>query len=187
MKNALLTIISVFVFTVSFAQQKQIVETTDIDNFWSAFDKLKYATSKSDSINIIQTQYINRSTGYFKEFIRLRNFSAEEYITKIRKYPEFWNSVRKETEQVKYRKAEIEKVLDSYEKALPGFKRPNVCFAIGCLRTGGVPGNDLILIGTEIAASTSETDRSELSPWLKSVIGSSGDIVSMVAHETIHT
>lgn len=187
MKNALLTIISLFVFGISFSQEKQIIETKDIDNFWSAFDKLKYATSESDSINIIQTDYINQSTEYFKEFIRLRNFTAKEYISLIRKYPKFWNSVRKETEKVKYRKAEIEKVLDVYETALPNFKRPDICFVIGCLRTGGTTSNNLILIGTEIAASTTGTEKSELSIWLKSVIGTTGDIVSMVSHETIHT
>jgi hypothetical protein len=71
--------------------------------------------------------------------------------------------------------------------ALPNFKRPDICFAIGCLRTGGTVSDNLILIGTELAASTPETEKSELSPWLKSVIGTFGDIVSMVSHETIHT
>lgn len=186
-KQTLLTIFSLFIFGLSFSQEKQTIETKDIDNFWIAFDKLKSATTQNDSIEIIQTNYIDQSTEYFKEFIRLRNFTAEEYVKLIGKYPKFWNSIRKETEKVKYRKAEIEKVLDIYEKTLPNFKRPNVCFAIGCLRTGGTVSDNLILIGTEISASTLETEKSELSPWLKSVIGTFGDIVSMVSHETIHT
>jgi len=45
----------------------------------------------------------------------------------------------------------------------------------------------LILIGTELAASTPETEKSELSPGLKSIAGTFGDIISMVSHETIHT
>ena len=53
---------------------------------------------------------------------------------------------------------DIEKILDKYEKEIPNFKRPNVCFAIGCLRTGGTVSDNLILIGTEIAASTPEKE-----------------------------
>ena len=117
MKQALLTIFSFFIFGLSFSQEKQIIETTDIDNFWIAFDKLKSATTQNDSIEIIQTNYIDQSTEYFKEFIKLRNFTAEEYVKLIGKYPRFWNSIRKETEKVKHRKDEIEKVLDIYEKA----------------------------------------------------------------------
>jgi hypothetical protein len=169
------------------SQNKQIIETSDIENFWKAFDKLKYASNKNDSINIIQTEYIDISSKYFKEFIKARNFTAEEYVILIHKYPKFWSSIRKETENVKNRKDDIERILDKFEKEIPNFKRPNVCFAIGCLRTGGTVSDNLILIGTEMAASTPETDKSELSNWLKSIIGTYGDIVSMVSHETIHT
>ena len=187
MKQGLFAIFLVFLFEISFSQEKQWIETKDIDNFWIAFDSLEHATSKSDSINIIQTNYMDPSTRYFKEFIKLRNFTAEEYVMLIGKYPRFWNSIRSETEKVKYRKAEIESILDLYESKLPDFKRPDVCFAIGCLRTGGTVSDHLILIGTELAASTPETERSELSPWLQSVVGTFGDVVAMVAHETIHT
>jgi uncharacterized protein YjaZ len=186
MKKIPLTLFILLIFGFANSQNKQIIETSDIENFWKAFDKLKYASNKKDSINIIQTEYIDKSTEFFKEFIKVRNFKAEEYVILIYKYPKFWNSIRKETENVKNRKDDIEKILDKYEKEIPNFKRPNVCFAIGCLRTGGTVSDNLILIGTEIAASTPKTEKYELSNWLKSVIGTIGDIVSMVSHETIH-
>jgi hypothetical protein len=187
MKEILLSLIALLIFGFTNSQNKQIIETSDIENFWKAFDKLKYASNKNDSIKIIQTEYIDISTNFFKEFIKVRNFTAEEYVSLIHKYPKFWSSIRKETEKVNNRKEDIEKILDKYEGEIPNFKRPNVCFAIGCLRTGGTVSENLILIGTEIAASTPETDKSELSNWLKSVIGTFGDIVSIISHETIHT
>ncbi|MCH7415457.1 hypothetical protein MM213_18295 [Belliella sp. R4-6] len=136
------------------SQDKQIFETIDIENFWTALDNLSNASSKNDSIKIIQTEYIDNSTDFFKEFIKVRNFNAQEYITLIAKYPRFWNSIRPETENVKNRQYDIEQLLDKYEKEIPNFKRPNVCFVIGCLRTGGTVSKNLILIDTEIAAST---------------------------------
>jgi hypothetical protein len=188
MKTALLPFMLILNFlSFCYSQDKQIIETKDIENFWVAYDKLISAKSNSDSIKIFQNEYIDKATGYFKEFIKLRDFTAKEYVDKIGKFPKFWKTVRPLTESVKNRKTEIEKVLDASEKSIPHFKRPNVCFAIGCLRTGGTTSSDLILIGTEIASANLEIDRSELTPWLKSVIGSTGDVVEMIAHEVIHT
>lgn len=187
MKKLLILKFLFLFFHFSYSQGKPIIETTDIDNFWAAFDKLKSATTQIDSIEIIQSDYIDHSTNYFKEFIKLRNFKAQEYVSLIRKYPKFWKSIRKETEKVKYKINEIQEIFVLYEKALPNFKRPNICFAIGCLRTGGTIAENMILIGTELAASTAETDASELSPWLKSVVGTFENIGAVISHESIHT
>jgi len=138
-------------------------------------------------INIIQKNYIDKSTDYFKKFIEARNFTAEEYVEVIKLYPKFWKTVRPLTENIDNRKSEIEEIFKEYRNVLPKFRQPNVCFAIGCLRTGGTTTKDLILIGSEIAAANKQVDKSEISGNLGSVIGNSGDIVSMVAHETIHT
>ena len=119
MKKIPLTFLILLIFGFANCQNKQIIETSDIENFWKAFDNLKYASNKNDSINIIQTEYIDISTEFFKEFIKVRNFTAEEYVSLIHKYPKFWSSIRKETENVKNRKDEIEKVLDIYEKNYP--------------------------------------------------------------------
>ena len=187
MKFYLLFVVSLLFLNVSVAQEKGIIETIDIDNFWFAFDKLAEAKTTSDSVEILQIYYIDNASQFFKEFIRVRNFTAEEYVRLIGKYPRFWQSIRPQTEKIKNRKKEIEKLLDLFERALPEFKKPNVCFAIGCLRTGGTVTKDLILIGSEIAASDEKTEKSELSPWLQTIIGTFGDIVSMVSHEVIHT
>lgn len=169
-----------------FAQQSTI-SAVDIDHFWRAYDMLNSAQSKEDSIAIVQTEYINRASNHFKTFIRIRKFTAEEYIKIIGRYPQFWNSVRPLTENIKNRKGEIDAILQKFEMELPGYKIPDVCFAIGCLRTGGTIDDELILIGSEIAAANNQVVKDELSPWLKSIIGTTGDIVSMVAHEAVHT
>ena len=186
MKQSILTIFFITIFYSAFPQRNQIVETKDIDHFWIAFDKLESAKTKNDSIEIIKSYYIDQSTKYFKEFIKLRNFKAEEYVNLINKYPKFWKSIRKDTKNVKKKINDLNKILDAYEKEFPNFKRPDICFAIGCLRTGGTISENLILVGTELAVSTSETDPSELSPWLQSVIGKFEAIDAIISHEMIH-
>jgi len=167
--------------------QHPSISTTDINNFWRAYDKLSTAQSKEDSVTIIQTEYIDQATNHFKTFIRIRKFTAAEYVKIIGRYPQFWNSVRPLTENIVDRKNEIEGILKKFERELPAFKIPDVCFAIGCLRTGGTTSGNLILIGSEIAAADKQVVKDELTPWLNSIIGNTGDIVSMVAHEAVHT
>lgn len=170
-----------------FCQKKPVIETTDIDHFWKAYDHLSAATSTADSINIIQQEYFDAATPYFKKFIKARDFTPEEYLGLIRACPRFWKSIRPLTERIAGRKNEIENIFDRLNDSLPAFRRPDICFAIGCLRTGGTTSSDLILVGAEIAAADATVDKTELNDWLRSVLGSTGDIVSMVAHESVHT
>lgn len=186
MKAVLIIVINLITLT-GYSQSNLTIETSDISNFWVAYDRLESATSYDDSIKIIQEDYIDKSTKYFKEFIELRGFSAEEYVQKLRLYPKFWKSIRPLTENIENRIEEIASVFEQYRIVLPEFTQPKVCFAIGCLRTGGTTTEDLILIGAEMAVANRQIDTSELSGWLKHVIGNAGDIVSIIAHETIHT
>lgn len=169
------------------SQEDYLIETSDITRFWQAFDLLAKADSHEDSIRVIQEHYIDKASKHFREFLKVRKFTAEEYVKKIELYPRFWKSVRPLAEGIARRKAEIDKVFEQLSEVIPNFRQPDVCFAIGTLRTGGTTSKNLLLIGADIAASDSTVEKSELSPWLKSVIGNTGDIVAMVAHETIHT
>lgn len=169
------------------SQPTRSIEFADITNFWNAFDALKLAKTKSDSVEIIQREYIDVSTKSFKKFVEKRNFTAHEYISIIQAYSKFWASIRPLTLDIKNRLSEIEEVFAKYEAVLPNFNRPKICFAIGCLRTGGTTSGDLVLIGSEIAAANNHVDKSEMYGWLWNVVGNTGDIVSMIAHEIIHT
>ncbi len=164
-----------------------IIQTEDIGRFWTAFDSLATARSHADSVDVIQRLYIDHASENFIAFIKARNFTAEEYVSVIRRTPKFWASIRPLTERIAGRAAEIEAILDTMAVILPGFQRPDVCFAIGCLRTGGTTSRGLILVGAEIAAADSTVDKSEMNAWLQGILGQTGDIVAMVAHEAVHT
>jgi hypothetical protein len=182
-----LPILLLFLPISCISQKEHVIETRDISHFWSAYDQLKVAVTKEDSIRTIQEGYIDQASAYFKAFIKARDFTSAEYVALIQVYPEFWKSIRPLTERIASRKNEIETVFAQMDTTLPGFRQPDVCFAIGCLRTGGTTSKDLILIGAEIAAADESVEKSKLNPWLQSVLGKTGDIVSMVAHEAVHT
>lgn len=163
------------------------IETSDITNFWHAFEMLNKAVTKQDSIDIIQKHYIDKASVDFREFIKIRNFTAAEYVEKIGRYPLFWKSIKPRTENIEDQLSELYGVFAKLEATIPNYRQPNICFAIGCLRTGGTTSKNLVLIGVEIAAADDSVEKSELPPWKRSIIGKTGGIISMVAHEIIHT
>jgi hypothetical protein len=169
------------------ARRQPHIETADITRFWVAYDALATARSQADSIATMQTLYIDKASQGFKTFLKKRNFTAAEYVQNIGRFPRFWATVRPLTERISSRLPEIEAVLNKLADSLPGFRMPDVCFAIGCLRTGGTTGKSLILVGAEIAAADSTVNKTSFSAWLNSVVGNTGDIVAMVAHEAVHT
>lgn len=152
-----------------------------------AFDALTQAKSARDSIDIIEREYIQKASPDLKEFIRLRNFTAAEYQYLIRLYPNYWRSVRSLTESVSSRKQEIEDVFKVLAEKLPDFKRPRVCIAIGCMRTGASATRGQVWVGAEIAMADSSVNQSELSRRLRNILINKSEMVSLIAHESIHT
>lgn len=169
------------------AQTKPWIETRDIARFWIAFDGLAQAKTAQDSIEVIEREYIQKASPDLKEFIRLRNFTAAEYQYLIRLYPNYWRSVRALTESVSAKKQEIEDVFKLLGEKLPNFKRPRVCIAIGCMRTGASATRGQVWVGAEIAMADSSVNQSELSKRLRNILINKSEMVSLIAHETIHT
>jgi len=178
----ILFLILIAVFQRTQAQIK--ISTIDITHFWEAYDALP---KSGDSVLIIRRLYLDRASEGMKDFIKARKLTAPEYVKLFQKFPKFWTSIRPNTLAVLEKQKELEEVFVKFKERYPNFKPPTICFAIGCMRTGGTTSSDQILIGTELASSDATTDASETSGWLKSVIGSIGNVVDMVAHEAVHT
>ncbi|PVY40727.1 gliding motility protein GldB-related protein [Pontibacter virosus] len=163
------------------------VVTQDIENFWTAYDHLE---SSADSALTFQELYLDKASPYFKEFLQLRNFKAEEYVQLVRTMPEFWKAIRPLTVNVQNRKLEIQPAFDKLKALYPAFRQPDVCFAIGTLRTGGTTSEGLILIGTEIVAvnKTVALHEFDKNNFMRLVLENrTGDIIGVVAHEAVHT
>lgn len=161
--------------------------TSDITHFWEAYDSLSAATTYADSVDVMQRLYIDRASEAFQEFIQKRNLFAERYVMVIRACPKFWESIRANTLMIASLKPQIDSVFALLEKNIPGYKQPDVCFAIGCLSTGGTTTKNTLLIGSEIVLADHTTDKSELNTWLQSVMDSVPNVPGYIGHETVHT
>lgn len=163
----------------------QEITTADITRFWEAHDALAAAKDHADSVACFQQIYLDRASEGLRRFMQVRDLSAERYMEVVHA-TSFWASIRANTLRIQEQKEAINGVFERYEREIPGFKRPSVCFAMGHLSTGGTTSGDWILIGSEIVCADSTTDTSELNAWLRSVIRPVDQVVAFIAHESVH-
>ena len=174
-------------------ENKKNFLTADIDHFWEAFDQLKHAKTHYDSLTAFQNLYIDRATAGLIDFIDARNFTAEEYVKIVRKYPRYYRSVRPYTFEVKQAEPLIQEVFDKLKSLYANFKPFKVCFAIGPNRTGGTVSDRFVLIGTEMTTTGDHVDFSEFDeasrpdPNKPRKVNIPQRIKSIIAHECIHT
>src|SRR4026207_917471 len=61
--------------------------TSDIENFWRAYDLAANETDKAKRIAIFKTEYLDKGSPGLKDFLRLRIKSAETLVGMIDKMP----------------------------------------------------------------------------------------------------
>ena len=170
--------------------QKNIV-TTDINNFWKAYDQIKATKDSATQITIIQDSYISKGTLGLKALMEVRNYTPQGFVNAINRYPNYWSSVRANTLKVGDYAQKIETAVASLNK-LYLLKPAKIYFSIGALRTGGTTLADKVLIGAEISMADDKTNTEELQkdfPHLVSFFKTRpiDGLIFTNVHEYVHT
>ncbi len=189
MKQILIIIFSISFITI-FSQNSNKIITSDIDNFWIAFDSIQNTNDYNKKLNFINKLYIQPASKGLQAFMKARNYSDTLYVGLIKDYPKFWNSIRPNTLRIKNKTAELNNAVENLKKLYPELKDAEMYFTIGGLRSGGTVTDHMVLVGAEIATGTSDADVSEFKDnWLKNVFAkqSPDNIVYLNIHEYIHT
>ncbi len=187
MKNFLIFIL--LVTGIKSSSQLKIF-TSDIDNFWVAYDSIRKTGDHSKQLAIINELYIDKGTKGLHAFMKSRNFTDSLYVELINDFPLFWNSVRKNTLSIKDRKEELSAAVANLQRLYPDLKEAEIYFTIGGLTTGGTITDHSVLIGSEIAAGDKTVDVSEFqNNWLQQVFEhqSADNFVFLNIHEYVHT
>jgi hypothetical protein len=160
--------------------------TSDIVNFWHAYDMAARETSQTKKISIYQTEYLNRGSDGLKDFVRMRIRSAEALVKTIDRMPAYYRSIRSSSLRVADMTEKIRQSFRQFKKIYPEAVFPDVYFLIGIASSGGTTSKNGLLIGTEMYGLTAKSPREELSPWLKMVLSSIDKLPAIVAHESCH-
>lgn len=178
--------------TLSGQSNNQYIFTSDIDNFWTAYDQI---TSTKDSV--LQVEYLNefflkKGTPGLKALMETKNYTAKSYINAINNYPLFWKSIRPNTFKTKSLAKEITAEIQKFKAIYPDLKPARIYFTIGALKTGGTTQKDKVLIGSEITTGDQSTITSEFPKNLEhlTIFFASNPINQAVftnVHEYVHT
>lgn len=148
--------------------------TSDIDNFWRAFDLAAQETSSEKKIQIYQTEYLDKGSVGLQDFVRMRIKSAKDLAAVIEILPRFYGSVRPSTLRVRETEKQMRKSFRRFKKIYPNAVFPDVYFVIGVANTGGTASDNGLLIGTELFGLTKNTLRGEFPQFVKKYASGSG-------------
>jgi hypothetical protein len=168
----------------------QPIITTDIDNFWKAYDKIVTTTDTTQQLAYLQKLYIEPATPGLVNIMRARNYTPQAYITAINRYPKFWQSIRANTYKANSISANISTHIEQLRKLYPDLKPAPIYFTIGLFRTNGTATGGMILIGAEMALADKSVVTTELPTSLQAFYNSFtpiDDIGLLVVHEYVHT
>ena len=141
--------------------------TSDIDNFWRAFDLAGKETDRERKIAIFQTEYLDKGSVGLQDFVRLRIRSAKSLFETIEKLPNFYASVRHSTLRVAQLEKRMRESFRKFKRLYPDAAFPDVYFLIGVANTGGTASGSGLLIGAELYGLTPGTPRAEFPAWFK--------------------
>ena len=160
--------------------------TSDIGNFWRAYDLAAKETEKAKRIAIFQTEYLDKGSPGLKDFLRLRIKSAEVLVGTIDQMPKYYASIRPQTLQLNSMEKRMRAAFKKFKSIYPDAVFPDVYFLIGVANSGGTTGPSGLLIGAEMYGKTAKSPVDELSAWLRAVISTVDNVPAIVAHESCH-
>ena len=166
----------------------QKIYTSDIDNFWKAYDEIH--TIKVNKIEIFKTKYLDNGTIGLKNFANSKEFNEVNYVSAFEKYPNFWKTIRPNTIISEKRIKKIHQALKRFNQLYPNQSKGNIYFTIGALRSGGMPYNADLILGLEKIMGDKTTNTSEFeNPTMQNMFKFSNPALLefVTIHEYIHT
>ena len=193
-RNFLFLIIGIVFSSCNNANKlEQNVFTSDIDNFWEAYDKITATQDTVLQYKYLDSLYFQKGTLGLEGIRQARNYTAQEYLHVINSYPKFWNSVRGNTLKADSYRKEVQEGIKKVRELYPALKPNKVYFTIGALRTGGTYLDSLALIGAEMAFADENTIALEFPEEIRSGRQTYfnqnpiDDVVFLAVQEFVHT
>lgn len=160
--------------------------TSDLNNFLHAYDLASRASTDAEKTAIYQREYLDKGSPGLKDFVRLRIKSAKNLVLVIQKRPKYYASLQGVIPQIAPMEPAMRRSFRKLKRLYNGAVFPDVYFLVGVMNSGGTTGDSGLLIGLEMHGKTDSTDMSEMSDWLKAVLGPPDELPGIVAHELIH-
>ena len=164
------------------------VVTSDIPNFWRAFDRAPLTTVAALT-DAFQRDYLDAGSPGLRDFTPVRIQTARALAQFVRSRPRFYAAIREQTLSIDTDpsiRGSVHTIFRRLHALYPDAVFPDVYFLIGRLNTGGTVSAAGLLVAVEMNARDAGTPVDELSAWERATIGQPADLQYVVAHELVH-
>ncbi|TPE45820.1 gliding motility protein GldB-related protein [Pontibacter mangrovi] len=180
---ALLTLL--LTSAAGYSQASFQIVTSDVDLFWNAFDKLKEAQSKEDSVRVLDEEYLQKASAGVKQFTpgRIRNAAYLQKV--INRHPQYYTQLKGHTHKLQEAVPKMQAHYGRLKELYPDTNIPRVYFVVGAMNSAGTIADDPV-IGVDMFGLYPNTPTEELGNWHKAVLKPMDQIDLVVIHEFIH-
>ena len=124
--------------------------TTDITNFWRAFDLLQNQRTWADSLKIVKSVFVDQASEGLKQYMKAANCDEKQFLDAIKRRKADYLAARENTEAVKDKKQLIKQYLQKFKRLYPALRIPTICYSIGKFEVGGTQFGNTLYIGCEV-------------------------------------
>jgi hypothetical protein len=193
-----LAVIASLVFSVSlFAQakpdsrqnsdpDKARLITTDIENFWKAYDLATDEPLVEKKREIFQREYFDRASPGLRFYAAMKIGKVDSLVATITQRPLYYASIRENSLKVVKLSLTFKKVLQRLKSLYPEAVFPDIYFVIGRMSSAGTASDKALIIGVDMFGKSKDYPSSELTDWHKQVLLPFEKLPAIVAHEIIH-
>lgn len=159
--------------------------TTDIHNFWKAYDAAQKDTAHIK--DIFQKEYFDKATPGLQDYIATKIGTIESFVQNQKSKPKFYAAIRKNTLSVDTMKGEIFQGFYRFKQLYPDAIFPDIYFVIGRGNSAGTVSDNGLLVGIDQIAKSDDIPTGELSLWSRLGFREVKGLPVIVAHELVHS
>ncbi len=159
--------------------------TTDIDNFWKAFEACQNMPAIVQE-KIFDSVYIKNASKCLKEIITINNLTARGFVNQINSEREYFLKCRSVTKKIRSYEDEIIRYLKKLKTIYPAAKYCDIYFMFTQFYTGGQSKNSGIAIGMDFWSLPDSTAIEFKNPLFSELIRRIDVIPVTILHELIH-
>ncbi|MBB6498373.1 TPR end-of-group domain-containing protein [Pedobacter cryoconitis] len=158
--------------------------TSDIKNFWKAYDLAQTDTAKRSEI--YRTYYIDAGTEGLQDYFGIKVKTMRNFLATHDQKPNFYRAIRKNTFSVDKLKPQMLESMVKLKQLYPQANFPNIYFVIGAFTSGGTSSDNGLLIGLDQGVRTPDIPVDELTLWQRNNFAELKNLPNLIAHELIH-
>lgn len=158
--------------------------TTDIKNFWKAYDLAQQDTT--NRLAIYKKYYVEPGTAGLQDYFAIKVGSVKNFVHTHDGKPKFYAAIRKNTLMVDKQKPQMIASFVKFKQLYQAANFPDVYFVIGAFTSGGTSTDNGLLIGLDQTVRTPDVPVTELTLWQNNNFNNLSSLPNLIAHELIH-